>query len=279
VHDAVLGGGGFVHGFTYSHHAVGAAVAGEVLRILEAESLVEASATKGERLAGLLHQHLDSHPNVGEIRGRGLLIGLELVRDRETREPFPREARVAERIVKAARTAGLLLYSGTGLADGTNGDAILLGPPFVVTNDELTAIADGVARAIDEVAGETPRAPAMSPSPKDDRAVLRELVDEGNEAAELRLVELAVQRGDLDELRWLVDRGSEAAELELANLAIRRGDLDELRRLADEGNEEAERRLAELAVERADLDELRRLADEGNELAENRLADLIREMR
>jgi adenosylmethionine-8-amino-7-oxononanoate aminotransferase len=155
VHDAVVGGGGFVHGFTYSHHAVGAAVAGEVLRILEDESLVDASAAKGERLAGLLHARLDGHPNVGEIRGRGLLIGLELVRDRETREPFPREDRVAEGIVKAAREAGLLLYSGTGLADGTNGDAILLGPPFVVTDDEMAAIAYGVASAVDEVTAVT----------------------------------------------------------------------------------------------------------------------------
>ena len=151
VHDALIGGGGFVHGFTYSHHAVGSAVAGEVLRILETESLVEASATRGERLAGLLHAPLDGHPNVGEIRGRGLLIGLELVRDRETRAPFSREKRVAERIVKAARDAGLLLYSGTGLADGTNGDAILLGPPFVVTDDEMTSIAEGVASAVDRV--------------------------------------------------------------------------------------------------------------------------------
>ena len=155
VHDAVLGGGGFVHGFTYSHHAVGSAVAGEVLRILEDESLVEVSAAKGERLAGLLNERLDDHPNVGDLRGRGLLIGLELVLDRETREPFAREERVAERIVRAAREAGLLLYSGTGLADGTNGDAILLGPPFVVTDDEMAAIAEGVARAIDQVTAAT----------------------------------------------------------------------------------------------------------------------------
>ena len=92
---------------------------------------------------------------MGDLRGRGLLIGLELVLDRETREPFAREERVAERIVRAAREAGLLLYSGTGLADGTNGDAILLGPPFVVTDDEMAAIADGVARAIDQVTAVT----------------------------------------------------------------------------------------------------------------------------
>ena len=140
---------GFVHGFTYSHHAVGAAVAGEVLRILEAERLVEASAVKGERLLGLLHDRLDDHPNVGEIRGRGLLVGVELVADRETRAAFPRGDRLTERIVRAAREGGLLLYSGTGLADGTNGDSILLGPPFVVTDDELERIVDGLAAAIE----------------------------------------------------------------------------------------------------------------------------------
>jgi adenosylmethionine-8-amino-7-oxononanoate aminotransferase len=140
---------GFVHGFTYSHHAVGAAVAGEVLRILEEEDLVAASATKGDRLMALLHDRLDEHPHVGEIRGRGLLVGVELVADRETRAAFPRADRVTEGVLRAARANGLLLYSGTGLADGTNGDAILIGPPFVVTDAELEQIADGLAGAID----------------------------------------------------------------------------------------------------------------------------------
>jgi adenosylmethionine-8-amino-7-oxononanoate aminotransferase len=151
VREAVLAGGGFVHGFTYSHHVVGSAVAAEVLRILEDEGLVEASAAKGEQLRALLHERLDGHPNVGEIRGRGLLLGIELVADRETREPFPRSKRVVEGVLGAARERGLLLYSGTGLADGTNGDAILLGPPFVITDDELVAIADGLTQAVDEV--------------------------------------------------------------------------------------------------------------------------------
>ncbi len=140
---------GFVHGFTYSHHAVGAAVAAEVLRIIEDEELVEASATKGARLQALLHDRLDAHPNVGEIRGRGLLLGVELVADRETRAPFPRTDRVTEAVLSAARANGLLLYSGTGLADGTNGDAIVLGPPFVITDDELVQVADRLAAAID----------------------------------------------------------------------------------------------------------------------------------
>ncbi|MEO8463407.1 MAG: aminotransferase class III-fold pyridoxal phosphate-dependent enzyme, partial [Chloroflexota bacterium] len=128
---------------------VGAAVAGEVLRILEDESLVEASAAKGERLRGLLTARLADHPNVGQIRGRGLMVGLEFVADRETRDPLPRSARLTEAIVRAARDQGVLLYSGTGIADGTDGDSILLGPPFVITDEELVRIADVVAESVE----------------------------------------------------------------------------------------------------------------------------------
>ncbi|HEY6571581.1 MAG TPA: aminotransferase class III-fold pyridoxal phosphate-dependent enzyme, partial [Candidatus Limnocylindrales bacterium] len=149
VYDAVIGAGPFVHGFTYSHQPVAATVALEVLRILESESLVEASAAKGERLLALLHERLDASPVVGDIRGRGLLVGVELVRDRETREPYARAARLAEAVVRTARERGLLLYSGTGNANGVDGDTLLLGPPFVVTDGELIRIADGLAEALE----------------------------------------------------------------------------------------------------------------------------------
>jgi hypothetical protein len=151
VADTVLGAGPFVHGFTYSHSVVGAAVAREVLRILEDEDLVAASAAKGDRLTGLLGERLGEHPNVGEIRGRGLMVGLELVADRSTRAPFPRSARITEGVVVAARRAGLLVYSGTGNADGVDGDLILLGPPFVVSDDELVQITERLAGAIEMV--------------------------------------------------------------------------------------------------------------------------------
>jgi adenosylmethionine-8-amino-7-oxononanoate aminotransferase len=150
IHDAVRApGAGFIHGFTYSHAPVGAAVAREVLRILRDESLVEASATKGERLQGLLRDRLGDHPAVGEIRGRGLFAGIELVADRESRRAYPRAARVTEAVVAGARERGVLLYAGTGNADGSNGDVILIGPPFVVTDAELERIADVLADAID----------------------------------------------------------------------------------------------------------------------------------
>jgi adenosylmethionine-8-amino-7-oxononanoate aminotransferase len=154
VYETITTGGGFVHGFTYSHSPVGAAVAGEVLRILETENLVEASATKGELLRTLLTERLGHHPNVGEIRGRGLLVGLELVADQATRRPFPRTARLIESVMAHSRADGLLLYHGTGNADGTNGDTVLLGPPFVISDGELARIVEVLGDAVERAAAE-----------------------------------------------------------------------------------------------------------------------------
>jgi adenosylmethionine-8-amino-7-oxononanoate aminotransferase len=124
-----------------------------VLRIIDDEGLVEASATKGERLRALLGERLDDHPHVGEIRGRGLLIGVELVADRETREPVARSAHLTEAVLQAARERGVLFYSGTGNANGVDGDTILIGPPFIVEEDELGRIASVLGDAIDEAVG------------------------------------------------------------------------------------------------------------------------------
>jgi adenosylmethionine-8-amino-7-oxononanoate aminotransferase len=149
VADSVTGAGGFVHGFTYSHHVVGAAVAHEVLRILEVEDLVAASAVRGARLRALLEARLGDHPNVGEVRGRGLMVGVEFVADRETRDPFPRAVHLAEAVVREAKVRGALLYPGTGNANGIDGDQVLLGPPFIVTDPELRRIADVLGEAVE----------------------------------------------------------------------------------------------------------------------------------
>jgi adenosylmethionine-8-amino-7-oxononanoate aminotransferase len=149
VHRIVVEGGGFVHGFTYSHSIGGATVAREVLRIIRDEDLVAASVAKGEVLRGLLEDRLGGHRFVGDVRGRGLMVAVELVADRETKAAFPRATKLTEAIVGAAREVGVLVYSGTGCADGTNGDMILLGPPFVVTEDELERITAGLHGAID----------------------------------------------------------------------------------------------------------------------------------
>ena len=154
IHDTVMGHGGFVHGFTYSHAPAGAAVAREVLRILRDEHLVEASRVKGDDLRRLLGDRLGADEHVGEIRGRGLMVGIELVEDRATRQAFPRAARLTEAVVRRARDGGVLVYSGTGTANGVDGDTILLGPPFVVTGPELERIVDTVAGAIEAATAE-----------------------------------------------------------------------------------------------------------------------------
>lgn len=160
VYDTITAPGkGFVHGFTHSHSVIGATVAGEVLRILRDERLVEASADKGIRLTTLLRGALEEQPAVGEIRGRGLMIGIEFVADRSTRRPFPRAARIAETVLGAARERGVLVYIGTGNADGVDGDTILLGPPFVITDEEMQRVAQVLAEVVDEAT-----APAVSTS-------------------------------------------------------------------------------------------------------------------
>jgi adenosylmethionine-8-amino-7-oxononanoate aminotransferase len=149
VHDAVVGAGPFIHGFTFSHSPVGAAAALEVLRILEAEDLVPAASAKGEVLKRLLVARIGDHPNVGEIRGLGLMLGVELVADRDTRAPFPRSTKLAEAVAREARDRGLLVYLGTGNADGVDGDVIVLGPPFVITSDELQLVTERLGGSIE----------------------------------------------------------------------------------------------------------------------------------
>jgi hypothetical protein len=139
---------GFVHGFTHSHSVVGAAVGRAVLAKLKAGSLVEASREKGERLLKELTAALADDPHAGDVRGLGLMVGVELVGDRETKEPFPRSAKATERVVAAARDSGLLLYASTGCADGTDGDLVMLGPPFVITDAELGEAVDKTREAI-----------------------------------------------------------------------------------------------------------------------------------
>jgi adenosylmethionine-8-amino-7-oxononanoate aminotransferase len=148
---------GFVHGFTYSHSIPGAAVARSVLKILRDENLIEASAARGAQLRAALEAELANDPWVGEIRGRGLLLGIELVADRASKAPHGRAKRVTERVLAQAKNSsdvGLLLYSATGQANGTDGDQIVLGPPFVIGDEEIARIARGTAAAIRAVRDE-----------------------------------------------------------------------------------------------------------------------------
>jgi adenosylmethionine-8-amino-7-oxononanoate aminotransferase len=143
---------GFVHGFTWSHNGLGAAAAEAVVRLLRERDLVARAATMGERLRADLAAALDDVAIVGDVRGLGMMLGIELVRDRGTKEPFARAERVTERVVGAAREDGLLLYSSTGHVDGRDGDLLMLGPPFSITDDDATQLVERTTCAIRSVA-------------------------------------------------------------------------------------------------------------------------------
>ena len=113
--------------------------------------MIERSADLGERLLKDLGVALDGAPTVGDVRGLGMMIGVELVRDRETKDPFRRTDQVTERVLAAARDAGLLLYASTGHVDGTNGDLVMLGPPFILTDEDAATLVELTAHAIRSV--------------------------------------------------------------------------------------------------------------------------------
>lgn len=143
--------GDFNHGGTFSHHAVGAAAGLATLRILQRERLIENSARMGARLGEMLRAALGDHPHVGDIRGRGLFWGLELVRDLATKEPFAASEGVAWRIWKRAFELGLIVYYSQGCADGRNGDVIMVGPPLIINESQLEELVVLLARAVSEV--------------------------------------------------------------------------------------------------------------------------------
>jgi adenosylmethionine-8-amino-7-oxononanoate aminotransferase len=148
VAEAISGGTGtFLHGFTYSAHPVAAAAGNAVLDYIEREKLFARVEPAGKELRAALEPLL-KYSVVGDIRGMGLLFGIELVHDAKTHEPFPPEAQVALRIQEDALEAGVMTYPMQGCADGTRGDHVLLAPPFTVTSKMIQMIVAGLGHAI-----------------------------------------------------------------------------------------------------------------------------------
>ena len=140
--------GDFNHGGTFSHHAVGAAAGLATLRILQEENLVENAAAVGTYLGEILTESLGRHPNVGDIRGRGLFWGIEFVTDRVSTEPFPASQQVAWRIWQRAFDSGLVVYYSQGCADGLNGDIIMLGPPLIINREQVVDMVNILTAAV-----------------------------------------------------------------------------------------------------------------------------------
>jgi adenosylmethionine-8-amino-7-oxononanoate aminotransferase len=144
------GSAAFMHGFTYQSHPVATAAGNAVFDYLEAHKLFERVIPAGETLRKELAV-LDSHPNVGQIRGLGLLQAVEFVKDKSTREPFPKEAGIAEKIRQAALEKNVLTYPTQGCVDGVRGDHILLAPPFILQPQESRIIAGALQYAVNTV--------------------------------------------------------------------------------------------------------------------------------
>ena len=152
VYDAVAqGSGALKHGQTYNAHPVGCAAALAVQRAVREEGLLERVQQAGASLNSLLASRFGNHPNVGDIRGRGLLQAIELVADRSTKAPFDPELALHQRAKADAFARGLLIYPGGGSVDGRSGDHILLAPPYNVTDAELEMIVDLLAETVEAV--------------------------------------------------------------------------------------------------------------------------------
>jgi hypothetical protein len=150
IHDAIVGASGhFQHGHTYVGHAIACAAALEVQRTIEDEGLLAKVTVRGEQLRARLHARFGAHPNVGDIRGRGLLQALELVAERGTKAVLPPARRTHARVKAAAMERGLLVYPMGGTVDGRRGDHVLLAPPFITTESELDLLVDRLAAALD----------------------------------------------------------------------------------------------------------------------------------
>ena len=147
------GSGQFVHGQTYQGYPLGAAVGLEVQRIIKEENLVANVAIQGAYLEKELRRQLGSHPNVGDIRGRGLFWGLEFVKDKSTKQPFDPKLGVAQKIHNTAISEpyNMLLYPGTGTADGYRGDHVILSPSYNITRAEIDTIVKLVVGVVEDV--------------------------------------------------------------------------------------------------------------------------------
>lgn len=152
IYQAIENGSGFFqHGHTYIGHPIACAAANAVLEKLTNGGIGARVAPMGERLMERLQTAFGQHPNVGDIRGRGLFAGLEIVANRETKAPFDPALGINKALKKAAFNAGLGCYPMGGTIDGKQGDHILLAPPFILNDDHIDEIVAKLALAFKAV--------------------------------------------------------------------------------------------------------------------------------
>jgi adenosylmethionine-8-amino-7-oxononanoate aminotransferase len=143
-------GRNFLHAQTYSHHPVGCSAGLATLDFIKKNKLVEKSSKMGKAFTEELSSLL-THPQVGDIRGRGLFLGIEFVEDKKSKKPFAREKKYVENFLSKAMERGLILWPNVGHADGINGDLILLAPPFIITKKEISQISKILGMVLEEM--------------------------------------------------------------------------------------------------------------------------------
>ncbi|MEP7059046.1 MAG: aminotransferase class III-fold pyridoxal phosphate-dependent enzyme, partial [Caldimonas sp.] len=143
------GSGMFQHGHTYLGHPTAAAAALAVQRVIERDGLLQQVRERGAYLRGALDARFGAHPHVGDIRGRGLFIGIELVHDRASRAPFDPELKLHAQVKAQAMAHGLMVYPMGGTVDGRIGDHVLIAPPFIVSEAQLDEVVDKLGAALD----------------------------------------------------------------------------------------------------------------------------------
>ena len=152
IYDAIRDGSGFFqHGHTYNGHPTACAAAEVVVQKLTKGGLVERSAHMGEKLSQALNEAFGQHVHVGDIRGRGLFRGLELVDDRESKRPFDPDREIAKAIKAKAFENGLICYPMGGIIDGQRGDHILLAPPFIIEDSHIDEIVGKLSDTLEQV--------------------------------------------------------------------------------------------------------------------------------
>ncbi|NYT84265.1 aspartate aminotransferase family protein [Pollutimonas harenae] len=152
IYDAVVAGSGFFqHGHTYMGHATACAAALAVQRVIEQEQLLSNVLQRGEQLRAELRSVLGDHPNVGDVRGRGLFVGVEFVQDKASKVTLNPAHKTHARLKKQAMENGLLMYPMGGTIDGVHGDHVLLAPPFICTPSDITEIVSRFARTVSQV--------------------------------------------------------------------------------------------------------------------------------
>ncbi len=156
VEAIAKGSGAFQHGHTYIGHAMACAAALAVQQVIRRDGLLERVQRQGAGLRRRLQAAFGQHPQVGDIRGRGLFQAIELVADRSTKAPFDSRLKLHARIKARAMAEGLMVYPMGGTLDGQRGDHVLLAPPFIVDDAQLDLIVQRLARAVDAALAEVP---------------------------------------------------------------------------------------------------------------------------